>query len=61
MKLLKLFLQYLNITNMSKFSLKENIFIQNHHTSYNIVDECKQAIINSDENLQICNDAALLG
>ena len=46
---------------MSKFSLKENIFIENHHTSYNIVDECKQAIISGDKNLQIYRDAALLG
>ena len=46
---------------MSKFSLKENIFIENCHSSYTIVEECKQAIISGDKNLQIYNDAAVLG
>ena len=46
---------------MSKISLKENIFIENRYTSYTIVEECKQAIINGYKNLQIYNDAAVLG
>ena len=42
-------------------NMKEITSSKDHHTSYNIVDVCKQTIVDVDEDLQNYNEADLPG
>ena len=48
---------------MSNYTLKKKKITSSndHHTNYNIVDVCKQTIVNVDEDLHNYNDANLPG
>ena len=48
---------------MSNYTLKKKKIksSKDNHTSYNIVDVCKQTIVNGDKDLQNYNEADLPG
>ena len=63
-KILNLFLEYFIFFNMSINTLtkkKKIISSKDHLTNYNIVNVCKQTIVNGDEDSKKFNEADLSG